>query len=58
MAGVLCLLLLLLASSSSPQQIRYKSSKFEIRPDEAQQLEADLSPLVAPGVCVRLRARG
>jgi hypothetical protein len=30
-------------------QIRFKSSKFEIRHDEVQQLEVELGSLVAPG---------
>jgi hypothetical protein len=30
-------------------QIRFKSSKFEIRHDEVQQLEVELGALAAPG---------
>jgi hypothetical protein len=34
-------------------QIRFKSSKFEIRHDEVQQLEVELGSLVAPGRLLR-----
>ena len=35
---------------SAVRQIRFKSSKFEIRHDEVQQLEVELGALAAPGM--------
>lgn len=38
-------------------QARFKSSKFEIRPDEVQQLEMDLGTLTAPGLKANMFAK-
>jgi hypothetical protein len=38
-------------------QARFKSSKFEIRPEELQTLEAELGALAAPGLRANLFAK-
>jgi hypothetical protein len=38
-------------------QARFKSSKFEIRPEELQQLEAELGALAAPSLRANLFAK-
>jgi hypothetical protein len=40
-----------------PRQAKFRGSKFEIRPDDVAQLEADLSPLVSPALRALLFAK-